>query len=58
LALNGCRIPADGFTKGWIWGAAAHEKNGSTTSKRQTVSDVDAKFVIRETQGKLKKKPA
>ena len=23
---------ADGFTKGWIWGAAAYEKNGSTTS--------------------------
>jgi len=31
-------ISADGFTKGWIWGAAAREKNGSITPKHKTVT--------------------
>ena len=36
--LNGGWIVADGITKGWIWGAAAREKNGSTTSQDKTVT--------------------
>jgi hypothetical protein len=31
------------------WGAAAREKNGSTTSKRKTVSDIVVEFAIRKT---------
>ena len=27
-----CQARWSWFTKGWIWGAAAYEKNGSTTS--------------------------